>query len=196
MRIKMKRFIFAVPVIAALAACGTTSDPYTKRADTERETQNKAVERSVDKAPKWMSKTPESKDAVYATGTAVSPQWSMSDEKARLSALSHICMAAGGTVDKNSKMYLTDTESTSTEVSETAIRAKCVNVDITGAEVVEKVHTAENGRIRTYVLMALPIGEANSLQVRKDKIIASERSRKRAEDAFKELDDTINSKKQ
>jgi hypothetical protein len=55
---------------------------------------------------------------------------------------------------------------------------------------------AENGRIRTYILMALPIGEANSLQVRKDKIIASERSRKRAEDAFKELDDTINSKKQ
>jgi hypothetical protein len=97
-------------------------------------------------------------------------------------------MAAGGTVDKNSKMYLTDTESTSTEVSETAIRAKCVNVDITGAEVVEKVHMAENGKIRTYVLMALPTGEANSLQVRKDKIIASERSRKRAESAFKELE--------
>ena len=192
----MKKYILVAPVVLALVACGTTSDPYTKRADSERETQNKAVERSVDKAPKWMSKTPESKDAVYATGTAVSPQWSMSDEKARLAALSHICMAAGGTVDKNSKTYLSDTESVSSELSETVIRAKCINVDVTGAEVVEKVHMAENGRIRTYVLMALPTGEANSLQARKDKIRASENARKRSEQAFKELDDTLDSKKQ
>lgn len=192
----MKKYILTLPVVLGLVACGTTGDQYTKRADSEREAQNKAVERSVDKAPKWMSKTPESKDAVYATGTAVSPQWSMSDEKARLAALSHICMAAGGTVDKNSKTYLSDTESTSTEFSETVIRAKCANVDITGAEVVEKVHMAENGRIRTYVLMALPTGEANSLQVRKDKIRASETARKRAEQAFRELEDTLDSKKQ
>lgn len=196
MREIMKKYILVAPVVLALVACGTTSDPYTKRADSERETQNKAVERSVDKAPKWMSKTPESKDAVYATGTAVSPQWSMSDEKARLAALSHICMAAGGTVDKNSKTYLSDTESVSSELSETVIRAKCINVDVTGAEVVEKVHMAENGRIRTYVLMALPTGEANSLQARKDKIRASENARKRSEQAFKELDDTLDSKKQ
>ena len=192
----MKKYILVVPVVLGLVACGTTSDPYTKRADSEREAQNKAVERSVDKAPKWMSKTPESKDAVYATGTAVSHQWAMSDEKARLAALSHICMAAGGTVDKNSKTYLSDTESVSSELSETVIRAKCINVDVTGAEVVEKVHMAENGRIRTYVLMALPTGEANSLQARKDKIRASENARKRSEQAFKELDDTLDSKKQ
>ena len=196
MREIMKKYILVAPVVIALVACGTTSDPYTKRADSERETQNKAVERSVDKAPKWMSKTPESKDAVYATGTAVSPQWTMSDEKARMAALSHICMAAGGTVDKNSKTYLSDTESASNELSETVIRAKCINVDVTGAEVVEKVHMAENGRIRTYVLMALPTGEANSLQVRKDKIRASENARKRSEQAFKELEDTLDSKKQ
>jgi hypothetical protein len=183
----MKRFIFAVPVIAALAACGTT-DTYSKRAESVREAENKAVERSVDRAPKWMSKMPESKDAVYATGTAVSPQWAMSDEKARLMAFSHICMSAGGTVDKNSKMFFSDTENTSTEVSETAIRSRCANVDITGAEIVEKVHAAENGRIRTYVLVALPTGEANSLQVRKDKIRAAESARKRAESAFKELE--------
>jgi len=190
MRIKMKRYIFAVPVIAALAACSTT-DTYSKRADNVREAENKAVERSVDRAPKWMSKMPESKDAVYATGTAVSPQWAMSDEKARLMAFSHICMAAGGTVDKNSKTFLSDTESTSAEVSETTIRAKCANVDITGAEIVDKVHAAENGKIRTYVLVALPTGEANSLQVRKDKIRAAESARKRAEAAFKELENEL-----
>jgi hypothetical protein len=118
----------------------------------------------------------------------------MSDEKARLAALSHICMAAGGTVDKNSKMFLSDTESTSNEVSETVIKASCRNVDVTGAEVVEKVHMAENGRIRTYVLMALPTGEANNLQVRKDKIRASESARKRSEDAFRELERELDKK--
>ena len=35
-------FLFLVPLIAMLAACGTT-DPYQKRADNERERQERYV---------------------------------------------------------------------------------------------------------------------------------------------------------
>jgi hypothetical protein len=183
----MKKLFLIFPVVVTLVACGTT-DPYEKRANYERERQDKAAERAIDRAPKWMTKVPDSKDAVYANGTAVSRDFAMADEKAKVIALSKICMAAGGEVDKNSKVYMNDTESTSTENSETAIRSMCRRVDITGAEVVETVHVSENGRFRTYVLLSLPMGEANRLQERKDRLRAGENSRAQSERAFKELD--------
>lgn len=183
----MNKLFLIFPVVMILAACGTT-DPYEKRASVERERQDRAVDRAIDRAPKWMTKLPDSKAAVYATGTAVSRDFAMSDEKAKVIALSKICMAAGGEVDKNSKVYMNDTESASTENSETAIRSMCRRVDVTGAEIVETVHISENGRFRTYVLVSLPLGEANQLQERKDRIRASENARTQSEKAFKELD--------
>lgn len=183
----MKKLFWISPIIVILAGCGTT-DRYEKRAELERERQEKAVDLAISKAPKWMSKLPESKDAVYANGTAVSRDFAMADEKAKVIALSKICMSAGGEVDKNSKVYMNDTNSVSTENSETAIRSMCRRVDVTGAEVVEAVHVSENGRFRTYVLMSLPMGIANQLQIRKDQIRANENSRAQSDKAFKELD--------
>ncbi len=176
-----------LPVIAVLAACGTTNT-YDKRADAERERHERAVERSIDRAPKWMTELPKSNNAVYANGTAVSQDFAMSDIKAKNIAYSHICMAAGGEVDKNSKVYINDTATASTENSEVAIRSVCRQVDITGVEVVDTLRVSENGRFRTYVLVALPVGDANSLQKRKDQLRASENSRVQSERAFKELD--------
>lgn len=183
----MKKFLFVVPFVAILTACGTTNT-YDKRADFERERQEKAVERAIDKAPKWMTELPKSNNAVYANGTAASRDFAMSDMKAKTIAYSHICMAAGGEVDKTSKVYMNDTESASTENSEVAIRSLCRKVDITGVEVVDTVRISENGRFRTYVLVALPTGEANRLQSRKDQIRANENSRVQADKAFKDLD--------
>jgi hypothetical protein len=183
----MKKLFLIFPVIATLVACGT-ADPYEKRANYERERQDRAAEQAISRAPKWMNKLPDSKDAVYANGTAISRDFAMADEKAKVIALSKICMAAGGEVDKNSKVYMNDTESASTENSETAIRSMCRKVDITGAEVVETVHASENGRFRTYVLLSLPVGEANRLLERKDRLRAGENARTQSERAFKELD--------
>jgi hypothetical protein len=67
----MKKTLLLIPIVAMLAACGTT-DPYGKRADYERERQEKYVERSIDKAPKWMFELPISNSAVYENGTAIS----------------------------------------------------------------------------------------------------------------------------
>jgi hypothetical protein len=183
----MKKLFLIFPVVATLVACGTT-DPYEKRANLERERQDRAAERAIDRAPKWMTKLPDSKDAVYANGTAVSRDFAMSDEKAKVIALSKICMAAGGEVDKSSKVYMNDTESVSTENSETAIRSMCRRVDVTGTEVVETVHVSENGRFRTYILVALPIGDANKLQIRKDQLRANKNTAERSDKAFSDID--------
>jgi hypothetical protein len=183
----MKKLFLMLPVVSLLAACGTTN-VYDKRADAERERHERAVERSIDKAPKWMSKLPESQSAVYANGSAVSRDFSMADSKARSIAYSSICMAAGGTVDKSSKIYMNDTESATAENSEMVIRSMCKSVDISGVEIVETVRVSENGRFRSYVLVALPTGEANAILKRKDQLRANKNALERSDRAFNELD--------
>ena len=183
----MTKFLFVAPLALILAACGTTNS-YDKRAEEVEKIQTRHVERTIDKAPEWMTKLPESKSAVYANGSGVSREFSMADEKAKLIAFSKVCMAAGGEVDKQSKMFLSDTEDTSTERSELAVRSTCRGVDISGVEIVEVKRIAEGSRYRSYVLVALPMGEANQLAIRNDKRKAAAGAKARADAAFQELD--------
>ncbi len=183
----MKKHLLVVPVVALLAACGTT-EKFEKRAEYENKRQEKYVERTIDKAPKWMTELPESKSAVYANGTGISRDFSMADEKAKLIALSKICMAAGGEVDKQSKMFMSDTDDVSVERSEMAIRAMCRGTDISGAEIVEIKRISEGSRYRSYALVALPLGEANALATRNDQRRAAAGSKARADRAFDEID--------
>ena len=186
----MKKTLILIPLVASLAACGTFSskDPYERRADEMREQREKLVERSLDKAPKWMTELPQSTGAVYAAGTAVSGDFSMADDKAKTIALGKICIAAGGTVDKQSKVFIMDTQNGSTEASEMAIRSMCQNVDVTGAVVHDIKRMSEGGRYRTYILVALPIGEANQLRQQKVNEQLARTSEARSREAFRELD--------
>lgn len=183
----MKKVILAVITGFVLTACSTT-DKYDRRAEEARKRQEAAAQRAVDKAPQWMNKLPESTNAVYASGSAVSQDFSMADMKAKNIALASICMAAGGEVDKSSKIYMMDNGNAGSETSEVAIRAMCRRVDVSGAELVEIVRIPENGRYRSYVLMSLPTGEANAIQKRKDQLKANEAAATRSKEAFQELD--------
>ena len=184
----MKNF-FALALVASLAACSSTpSDTYEKRVYEERMQQEKSVERSIDKAPKWMTELPESKNAVFATGSSVSRDMSMADWKAKMIAMGKICVAAGGQVSQQGKVFIQDSESYSTEVSEMAIKTFCPSVDVTGVEVREVKRLAEGNRYRTYMLVALPTGDANLLQKRKDMLAQQKRSQSRSVDAFREID--------
>ena len=183
----MKKTLALLPIVALLAACGTT-DVYQKRADNERERQERYVEKAIDQAPKWFKQPPISNSAVFEAGTSVSSDWSMADIKAKADAYGKICMTAGGTASQRTKIYRTDSESTSTEFSEMALRTSCKAVDLTGVEVKEIKHVAEGARFRTYVLVALPTGDANILRKAKDAAKQREIAEKRAPEAFKELD--------
>ena len=185
----MKKFLIMAPMVAALVGCSSMSkDPYTKQAEEDRRAHEQAVERSLDKAPKWMTEVPKSADAVYAAGTAVSGDFSMADAKAQNDALGKICIASGGTVDRQVKTYMMDTQTGTAESSEMATRARCNNVDITGAVVHEIKRVSEGTRYRVYVLMALPMGEANKLRQGKLNEQLMKNSEQRSRDAFRELD--------
>jgi hypothetical protein len=183
----MKKLFTLLPIVALLAACGTT-DPMAKRAEQERERQVRQVERTIDKAPDWMVKLPTSSSAVYSAGTSSSGDYSMAVHKAKAEAYGKICMPAGGTVSQRTKIYKADTADVSSELSELVIRTACKEVDITGVEVADRKIIADGGRYRAYVLVALPTGDANILKKAKDQQKINELAAKRAPEAFKELD--------
>ena len=201
----MKKVLVILPLVA-LVACGSTkpapataiapvsnapvlpTEQYDNRAAVVQIDREAQVNRSVAQAPDWMSKLPISNNAVYANGSAVSSDMSMADYKAKLFAFGKICMAAGGKVDQQSKIFMQDTAIASIEVSELAIKSMCPSVDITGVEIKDVKRIAEGSRFRSYVLVALPTGEANALQRRKDQLKLNNRADQRSTEVFKEMD--------
>lgn len=185
----MKRLILVTAIGAVLAGCSTT-DIYEKRAEAARERQEAAVDRAIDQAPKWMAELPKSKDAVFASGTAVSGDYNMAVGIARTNAFEGICMAAGGKVKSQTKVFRTDTERSSTQLNTTAIKSMCPNVDITGAEIAKDgIKVIRDGtRFRAYVLVALPMGEANTLATTKEANRQARRAVNQRDAEFRELD--------
>jgi len=166
----------------ALAACASNpSEQVKSQAQEEYRQQAKIANQSIIQAPSWMSKLPKESGVIYENGTAVSSDFAMADLKAKTIAYTKICTGAGGKVRSQMKMYRADNEGASVEQSELIARSICPDVDITGVETVEMKHVAEGNRIRTYVLVALPMGSKNVMKSTKD-------IQNRSVDAFKELD--------
>jgi hypothetical protein len=184
----MKKVFAILALAAAVSACTTApTDTYEKRVDAERVRREAATEKSVDRAPKWMNELPVSTSAVYANGSAVSQDLSMADYKAKLFAYGKICMAAGGRVSQQSKIFMMDNTDASYETSEVAIRGVCPDVDITGVETKEVKRVAEGTRFRSYVLVALPTGDANVLKKQKEQSRMQSQAAARSRQAFQEL---------
>ena len=195
----MKKHFIILPLVALVTACSSTKTPvstapvlptetYDNRAAQVTIDREAQVNKSIAQAPEWMTKVPVSNNAVYANGSAVSTDMSMADYKAKLFAYGKICMAAGGKVNQQAKVFMQDTAVASTEISELAIKSMCPSVDITGTEIKEVKRIGEGGRFRTYVLLALPTGDANAMQKRKDQLKLNERAERRSSEVFVEMD--------
>jgi hypothetical protein len=143
---------------------------------------------AVKEAPVWMSKLPKAPGYIFENGTATSSDFGFADIKAKTMAYAKICTAAGGKIRQQTKIFRSDSGDASVDQSEMAIRSMCADVDITGVETVEMKHVSEGNRIRTYVLVALPLGDKNVLKSTRD-------AQARAPEAFKELDDVTSGKK-
>jgi hypothetical protein len=138
---------------------------------------------------------PRSNTAVYACGEGESNSLAHAVTKAKNSAYGEICMAAGGVVDKDARTFHMDSGNSDTESSRSAIRSRCQGIDITGVENVSQVNGEAGTKIiasargyRAFVLVALPVGDANPLQTRKDRLRLSEDARRAEEQAFRELE--------
>ena len=183
----MKKLAVVLAVTATLAACGTTGTtpvagsvaPPAPAAQPSLQTLQ--MNSAVEQAPVWMSRLPKTAGYIFENGTATSSDFGFADIKAKTMAYAKICTAAGGKIRSQTRMFKSDTGDVSVEQSEMAMRSMCPDVDITGVETVEMKHVSEGNRIRTYVLVALPIGDKNVMKSAKD-------AAARAPEAFRELD--------
>lgn len=182
--------LLVLPLVAAvLAACSSTpSDRYDRRVYEERQRQTAEVKSALSNAPRWMTELPRSDSAVYQNGSAVSRDMNMASNKAKTMALGKMCVAAGGRVDQQSNIYMADREDSSVEISEMAIRSFCPAVDVSGAEVVETRMVPEGNRFRAYVLIALPTGEANTIQRANQQRELRREAQRRSESLQREMD--------
>jgi len=177
----MKNALYAVPLIGLLSACGSSPVSKNVQTDLEYRQQAKVATQAISEAPIWMTKLPKETGVIYENGTAISSDFSMADLKAKTMAYVKICTGAGGKVRSQMKMYRADSDAASVEQSELTVRSLCPDVDITGVETVEMKHVAEGNRIRSYVLVALPMGSKNIMKSTKE-------VQNRSPEAFKELD--------
>jgi hypothetical protein len=177
----MKNALYAVPFIGLLSACGSSPVSKNVQTDLEYRQQAKIATQAISEAPIWMTKLPKEAGIIYENGTAISSDFSMADLKAKTMAYVKICTGAGGKVRSQMKMYRADSDAASVEQSELTVRSLCPDVDITGVETVEMKHVAEGNRIRSYVLVALPMGSKNLMKSTKE-------VQNRSPEAFKELD--------
>ncbi len=177
----MKNALYAVPFIGLLSACGSSPVSKNVQTDLEYRQQAKIATQAVSQAPIWMTKLPKEAGVIYENGTAISSDFSMADLKAKTMAYVKICTGAGGKVRSQMKMYRADNDAASVEQSELTVRSLCPDVDITGVETVEMKHVAEGNRIRSYVLVALPMGSKNLMK-------SSKEVQNRSPEAFRELD--------
>jgi hypothetical protein len=179
-----KRALYVLPIIGVvtlMTACGSPQVSQNVQTELDYRQQAKVATQAINEAPIWMSKLPKETGVIYENGTAISSDFSMADLKAKTMAYVKICTGAGGKVRSQMKMYRADNDAASVEQSELTVRSLCPDVDITGVETVEMKHVAEGNRIRTYVLVALPMGSKNIMKSTKD-------VQNKSGDAFKELD--------
>ena len=178
----MKKLAIVLATAAVVSACGTSGTNYSAQYSNQNSLQTAQMASAVKEAPTWMSKLPKVAGYVFENGTATSSDFGFADIKAKTMAYAKICTAAGGKVRSQIKMFRSDSGDASTDQSEMALRSMCPDVDITGVETVEMKHVSEGNRIRTYVLVVLPIGDKNVMKSAKD-------AAARAPEAFRELDD-------
>ena len=184
----MKKLLIVTSVAGILTACGTKGPDYSAMHSGQNSVQTAQMNSAIKEAPVWMSRLPKAPGFIFENGTATSGDFGFADIKAKTMAYAKICTAAGGKIRQQTKIFRSDSGDTSVDQSELAIRSMCADIDITGVETVEMKHVSEGNRIRTYVLVALPLGDKNVLKSARD-------AQNRAPEAFKELDDVTSGKK-
>ena len=183
------RKILVVLSILGLAACSSTQPPKSVATQpTQMPVQVAPTQATMNVVPDWFVEPHKSDDALYAVGDGVSSSVSGSLGNARANAYEGICQGAGGTVRSQTKIFRQDTETGSSSMSTTAIRNFCADVSVAGARVEKSQVIVENGRYHAFVLVALPLGDANKVTKAQREQARDNAVKTNAEKEFKELD--------
>lgn len=175
----MKKALLVLAVLGAVGVTGCSSNqpkPSITALPESKVEIKKHNDSALDEAPEWYYRTPTKENVIYAAATARSRDMEMANEKALTQAQGKIAETVAGKVSKVTKTYKADVGDRHVENSSSAVKKLTDRVDFTGTEIVEtKIIKEKDGWYRAYVLVALPLGEANTLlQTRKNDAIVKQ----------------------
>ena len=198
----IQRIRFVWPMLALsffLASCvtpkpGTPEAAYEKEKKKE-EAQIAATEQTVENIPEWFRKPPKSDQAVYAVGTATSPDIQFAIDKSDLLAKRSLADRLNSQLSSKLKEFLEEQGQGEDQLAITEASRVTTNliteVNVSGYSRIDSKILAQGTKYRAYVLLEYPVGKANRIlvnQVKKNRILES---KLRASKAFKELEDDI-----
>lgn len=145
----------------------------------------------VKQAPDWLLKPPSDPQHLYAAATATSRDLQVAMQKARLNAQTELAQQLNTRLANLSKQFQEETGlgDDSGLLSQFSSATKAVaSQTLEGARVAQQELRDEKGVYRAYVLMDLPLGQANRLVLEKLKRNQDLYTRFRATQAYGELD--------
>ena len=187
----MKNIILCLSIIGLLGACSHL-DIENKTADkclnkeinvvasgADSDACTKLVKKTAKVAPDWMLKIPESENAFYSTGTAISRDLQLSIDKSTLNAKRTLADRIDGEMSAQIKTFILEAGEgagiITTDV-EQVTKNVIAKINVAGYNVAEVEIRPQGSYYRTFVLIEYPVGAANDIlveQVRRNNLLYS-----------------------
>ena len=144
--------------------------------------------RTVVAAPEWFVRLPDdTEEMMFAVGTATSSDEQMAYDKARMHAERKLVESTSARIATQTRFYRADNTGTTSERFQQITR-KNARGDLIGAQRVDSQVTHDGQNYKVYVLLRLPLGEANSLQTQRARARADRETELRARAAERDME--------
>lgn len=149
------------------------------------------TEKTIESVPAWILSPPNEPGYLYAGATATSQDMQMAMDKAKTSAQADLAQQMETRMENLTKRFQEETgvAGDSQLLSQFGTATKAISKQtLVGTRVKEQKLLPEKNIYRSYVLMVLPLGDANQLLMNQLKTNEALYTRFRATQAFEELD--------
>ncbi|MBI2502539.1 MAG: LPP20 family lipoprotein [Candidatus Latescibacteria bacterium] len=149
------------------------------------------TDKTIENIPTWMTTPPNDPGYLFASATATSQDMQVAIDKAKTSAQADIAQQLETRLESLTKRFQEETgeaEDSQLLSQFSAATKVATKQTLVGARAKEQKILPEKGIYRAYVLMSLPLGEANQVLMNQVKANEELYTRFRATQAFEELD--------
>ena len=191
------KLVAGVSVLALTLGACANKQPESLVQTPEIKYKTAKVKAAVALIPKWYSKMPEEKDAIFTVGSATAPDLQLAVDIATLNGKVVLADRINGKLKAMTKSWIakfgqSDVDARVMTEIEKVAKNVIANVDVAGYNPVETEVFAAGTQYRAFVLLKYSDKEASKIimnRLRKDRIIYS---RLRSTEAWKELENEVN----
>ena len=191
------KLLAGVSILALTLGACANKQPESLVQTPEIKYKTAKVKVAVAQVPKWYSKMPEEKDAIFTVGSATAPDLQLAVDIATLNGKVVLADRINGKLKAMTKSWIakfgqSDVDARVMTEIEKVAKNVIANVDVAGYNPVETEVFAAGTQYRAFVLLKYSDKEASKIilnRLRKDRMIYS---RLRSTEAWKELEDEVN----